>query len=93
MLGKEKESCEARGGLFRLLHLLVTHCSAVLVLLSLQVGIFYRDVLNAEEKTRLVENIAGHLKDALPAIQERAVGNFRQADKEYGDRIAALLKA
>nr|CCQ42789.1 catalase homolog B [Leucosolenia complicata] len=58
-----------------------------------QVGLFYRNVLNEEERTRLVGNIAGHLKDALPAIQARTVANFKQADEEYGSRIEALLKA
>jgi len=57
-----------------------------------QVGTFYRKVLNDEERTRLVENIAGHLKDAATFIQERVVKNFSQADSEYGGRIAELLK-
>jgi len=56
-----------------------------------QVGIFYRKVLNESERTRLVENIAGHLKDAQPFIQKRAVHNFSQADAEYGSRIQSLL--
>ena len=38
-----------------------------------QPGIFYRDVLNAEEKDRLCRNIAGHLMNAVDFIQERAV--------------------
>ena len=38
-----------------------------------QTGIFYRDVLSAEEKDRLCRNIAGHLKNAVDFIQERAV--------------------
>ena len=38
-----------------------------------QPGNFYRDVLNAEEKDRLCRNIAGHLKNAVDFIQERAV--------------------
>ena len=41
--------------------------------LSLQVGWFYRKALNEEERTRLVQNIAGHLKNAAEFIQERAV--------------------
>jgi len=56
-----------------------------------QTGIFWRDVLSAQEKTNLVENIAGHMKDAQPAIQRRAVANFSQADPEYGRRIQELL--
>lgn len=57
-----------------------------------QTGIFYRKVLSEEEKTRLVENIAGHLKDAQEFIQKRAVQNFSQADPDYGARIAKLLE-
>ena len=53
---------------------------------------FYRKVLNEEERTRLVENIAGHAKDAADFIQERVVKNFGQADPEYGRRIGELLK-
>ena len=57
-----------------------------------QVGHFYRGVLTEEERTRLVENIAGHLKDAQEFIQKRAVENFSKADSEYGARIAELLQ-
>jgi len=56
-----------------------------------QVGIFYRKTLNEKERTRLVQNIAGHLKDAQEFIQKRAVANFAQADPEYGRRIQDLL--
>ena len=56
-----------------------------------QVGVFYREVLKPEERKRLVENIAGHLKNAAPFIQKRAVGNFKQADIEYGTKIEELL--
>jgi len=52
-----------------------------------QCGIFYRDVLNEEEKERLVDNIASHLCNAQKFIQERAIRNFGAADKEYGQRI------
>ena len=57
-----------------------------------QVGDYWRKVLNEKEKQRLVENIAGHLKDALEFIQRRAVSNFSQADPEYGRRISELLE-
>ena len=49
-------------------------------------------MLNEEEKTRLVSNIAGHLRNASEFIQRRAVRNFFQADREYGERVARLLK-
>ena len=48
-------------------------------------------VLNAEQKTRLVQNIAGHLSKAQEFIQKRAVRNFSQADPEYGRRIQEIL--
>ena len=35
--------------------------------------VFYNQVLNDEERARLVSNIAGHLKDAKDFIQKRAV--------------------
>ncbi|XP_065906105.1 catalase-like isoform X2 [Dysidea avara] len=57
-----------------------------------QTGIFYRDVLNAEEKDRLCRNIAGHLKNATQFIQDRAVNNFSQADAQYGANIAKYIK-
>ena len=41
-----------------------------------QVGTFWRKVLSEEEKTRLVQNIAGHLKDATEFIQHRAVSAY-----------------
>lgn len=57
-----------------------------------QAGIFWTKVLNADEKTRLVNNIAGHLCDASTFIQERAVKNFAQANSEFGSRLAQSLK-
>jgi len=56
-----------------------------------QVGLFWNNVLSPAEQNRLVENIAGHLKDAQDFIQKRAVGNFAQADKEFGRRLRAAL--
>lgn len=56
-----------------------------------QAGTFYRQVLNEQEKTRLVNNIAGHLIDAAEFIQQRAVDNFAKADEEYGRRIKETL--
>jgi catalase len=56
------------------------------------VGTFWRKVLTEEERERLVRNIAGHLKDASEFIQRRALRNFFQVDKDYGERIAVLLR-
>ncbi|XP_011409548.1 PREDICTED: catalase-like [Amphimedon queenslandica] len=56
-----------------------------------QVGIFYNKVLNEEERTRLAQNIAGHMKNASPKIQERAIANFSKADPDYGARIKKYI--
>ncbi|ESO84839.1 hypothetical protein LOTGIDRAFT_236064 [Lottia gigantea] len=58
-----------------------------------QVGIFWRKVLNPEERERLVQNMAGNLKDAQEFIQKRAVHNFGQADAEYGRKLQEALNA
>ncbi|KAH9508982.1 hypothetical protein Btru_048464 [Bulinus truncatus] len=52
-----------------------------------QAGNFWRKVLSSEEKTRLVENIVGHLREAEEFIKTRAIGNFTQVDPELGQRI------
>uniref|UniRef100_A0A8C2RXM7 Catalase core domain-containing protein n=1 Tax=Capra hircus TaxID=9925 RepID=A0A8C2RXM7_CAPHI len=44
-----------------------------------------------EQRKRLCENIAGHLKDAQLFIQKKAVKNFSDVHPEYGSRIQALL--
>ena len=54
--------------------------------------VFWRKVLTEDEKSRLVQNIAGHLKNASGFIQQRAIRNFTQVDSEYGGRIAQLLQ-
>jgi len=56
-----------------------------------QVGIFYNKVLNEEEKFRLCDNIASHLCNAQPFIQERAIKNFSSADPIYGGKIRELI--
>jgi catalase len=56
-----------------------------------QVGIFYNKVLNEEEKFRLCDNIASHLCNAQPFIQERAIKNFSSADPKYGGKIRELI--
>ena len=43
-------------------------------------------MLTEEERTRLVQNIAGHLKDAKEFIQERAVSG-RGSDQEVGGAV------
>jgi len=56
-----------------------------------QVGIFYNEVLNKDEKFRLCDNIASHLCNAQPFIQERAIKNFTHADPKYGGKIRELI--
>ncbi|KAM4723174.1 catalase-like [Rhinophrynus dorsalis] len=56
-----------------------------------QVRDFYTKVLTEEQRQRLCENIAGHLKDAQLFIQKRAVKNFSDVHPDYGARIQKLL--
>ncbi|XP_056383683.1 catalase [Hyla sarda] len=56
-----------------------------------QVRDFYTKVLSEEERQRLCENIAGHLKEAQLFIQNRVVKNFSDVHPDYGSRIKALL--
>nr|AHC03353.1 catalase [Paratapes textilis] len=56
-----------------------------------QVGTFFNKVLSQQERERLTENIAGHMKDAQEFIQKRAVGNFAKADPVYGRMIQEKL--
>ncbi len=55
-----------------------------------QAGLLYR-VLSEEERTRLINNIAGHMSGINPEIQRRQIQHFTKADPSYGRRIAAKL--
>jgi len=57
-----------------------------------QVNSFWTNVLNPEERKRLVANIAGHLKNASKFIQERAANNFAQVNPEFGQMLREGLK-
>ena len=57
-----------------------------------QVTTFWRDVLDADAKTRLVNNLVTSLKKVSPFIVERAVANFTQVDKDLGRRLREGLK-
>ncbi|XP_072025965.1 catalase-like isoform X2 [Amphiura filiformis] len=57
-----------------------------------QPGSFWRDVLSQDDRTALVGNIAGHLKDAAEFIQKRAVKNFGECDAEFGKRLDEALQ-
>eukprot|EP01080_Neovahlkampfia_damariscottae_P008253 gene8253-77_t len=56
-----------------------------------QPAAFWVNVLNDQEKTFLVENIVGHLKNAKKEIQARQVGIFMKVDKAFGTRVAQGL--
>jgi len=56
-----------------------------------QVGIFWRNVLKEDERTRLIENISGHLINAAEFLQDRAVANFTKCDENYGRRLREAL--
>lgn len=51
-----------------------------------QAGNLYR-LMTPEQKTRLVNNIAGNLKNAKKHLRERQLAHFKRADPEYGARI------
>ncbi|MET7302417.1 catalase [Embleya sp. NPDC005575] len=58
-----------------------------------QAGDLYR-LMAADEQARLVANISGFLAQvSRDDIIDRVVGHFRAADRDYGDRIAAAVKA
>jgi catalase len=55
-----------------------------------QAGLLY-EVMTPDQQTRLIANLAGHLRGADRAIQVRQVGHFRRANEEYGRRVAEAL--
>lgn len=56
-----------------------------------QAGMLYRDAMSEYDRSRLVHNIVGHLKNAKKEIQMRQVQVFSKVDKDYGRRIAQGL--
>jgi catalase len=56
----------------------------------IQPGNLYR-LMTQDQKSRLISNIVGHLKNARKDIQERQVGHFYKADPDYGLRVAKGL--
>lgn len=57
-----------------------------------QPGIFWRKVLNDEQKARFVENLVDHMKHASTFLIERAVRNFSCVDIELGKRVTEALR-
>ncbi|XP_078076532.1 catalase [Mustelus asterias] len=57
-----------------------------------QVTSFYLQVLNADERRRLCENVAAHLKDAQLFIQNRMVGLLNKVHPDYAAQVRTLLE-
>jgi catalase len=56
-----------------------------------QAGNLYR-LMSEPEKQRLVGNIAASLSQvSRKDIIDRSIANFRNADREYGDRVAEAV--
>ncbi|BFZ09856.1 hypothetical protein BsWGS_12895 [Bradybaena similaris] len=53
---------------------------------------FYQKVLKPDEQKRLAQNIAGHIKDTLPRIQDKALENFKKVDPKLYNDIRESLK-
>lgn len=57
-----------------------------------QAGDLYR-LMNKEQKALLVHNIAGAVHSVPAFIQERQIGHFMKADKEYGEAVRKAISA
>jgi catalase len=58
-----------------------------------QAGNLYR-LMSADEQERLIENLAGFIaKVSREDIIERAIGNFRNADADFGKRLEVAVQA
>lgn len=55
-----------------------------------QPGVFWREVLTDEDRAALVKNMAGHLKDAVPFIQDRVV-SFRKKSEANMNYLKQLF--
>lgn len=56
-----------------------------------QPGLFWRNVLKPDERTRLVENIVGSLSGARKEVQARMVEIFTKVDPAYGKAVSEGL--
>ena len=49
--------------------------------------------MSEDEKNRLVDNIANSLSQvSRQEIIDRAIGNFRNADPDYGNRVSKAVQ-
>jgi catalase len=59
-----------------------------------QPGTLVRNIMDDDQRDRLVNNVAGHLRNAVSQpILERAFEYWRSVDKVTGDRIATAVSA
>ena len=57
----------------------------------LQPGNLFRNILNEQQRTNLINNIVGSLSGASRPVQLRQVALFTKCDPEYGARVAQGL--
>ncbi|XP_076288856.1 catalase [Lasioglossum baleicum] len=57
-----------------------------------QATTFWREVLDSDAKSRLVNNMVGSLRNASTFIAERAVQNFSEVDVDLGRRLTEGLR-
>jgi catalase len=58
-----------------------------------QVGNYWRNVLNEEQRVHLIENMSMHMVTAAELIQRRAIDNFTKCDPDYGKRLKEAVEA
>jgi hypothetical protein len=58
----------------------------------LQCGEFFRNVLGADARERLTDNIAEHIACTQEFIREQAIANFASANVNYGQMIHDKVK-
>jgi catalase len=59
-----------------------------------QAAVLVRDVMNDAERERLVNNVAGHLRNGVSEqVLERAFEYWKNTDKETGDRIETVVRS
>ncbi|XP_046913181.2 catalase isoform X2 [Dermatophagoides farinae] len=56
-----------------------------------QVTEFWNNVLSNDERERLVNNIAEHMSQVDPMIQEKAVRNFERVHPDFGGKLRTIL--
>ncbi|KAF7492457.1 Catalase [Sarcoptes scabiei] len=61
------------------------------IVMILAVTDFWLNVLNDQERERLVRNIADHMKQADLMIQEKAVKNFDKVHADFGAKLRLAL--